>query len=89
MDATLSHPARSEINLHEPTPVRSAKFLHIPHARLSPAQMSIQFAAKPAQILGQHHVQLDLLEGAGRGDPRFKAAQNVERVLDILTTHLR
>lgn len=89
MDATLSHPARSEINLHEPTPVRSDKFLNIPYARLSPAQMSIQFAAKLAQILGQHHVQLDPLEGAGRGDPRFEAAENVERVLGILATHLR
>jgi hypothetical protein len=32
---------------------------------------------------------LELLEGAGDGDPRFEVPENVERVLDFLDAHLK
>lgn len=51
-------------------------------------QMSIHFAAKLEQVLGKGRVQLELLEGAEHGDPRFEFPENVERVLDFLDKHL-
>jgi hypothetical protein len=52
-------------------------------------QMSIHFAAKLEQLLGKDRVQLELLEGAERGDPRFESPENVKRVLDFLDKHLK
>jgi acetyl esterase/lipase len=54
-----------------------------------PVQMSINFAAKLEQTLGKDQVQLELLEGAGHGDPRFEALDNVRKVLDFLDRRLK
>jgi acetyl esterase/lipase len=53
-----------------------------------PVQMSINFAAKLEQVLGKDRVQLELLEGAGHGDPRFETPHNVNEVLDFLDKHV-
>jgi acetyl esterase/lipase len=54
-----------------------------------PVQMSINFAAKLEQALGKDRVQLELLEGAEHGDPRFEALENVEKVLDFLDRQMK
>lgn len=54
-----------------------------------PVQMSIRFAAKLEQALGKDRVQLELLEGAEHGDPRFEAPDNVSKVLDFIEKHLK
>jgi acetyl esterase/lipase len=54
-----------------------------------PVQGSILFAGKLEQALGQDRVQLELLEGAGHGDPRFEAPDNVAKVLDWLDGRLK
>jgi acetyl esterase/lipase len=53
-----------------------------------PVQMSINLAAKLEQVLGKGRVQLELLEGAGHGDPQFETLDNVKRVLDFLDKHM-
>ena len=53
-----------------------------------PVQMSINFAARLEQTLGKGRVQLELLEGAEHGDPRFEAPGNVSKVLNFLDRHL-
>jgi len=53
-----------------------------------PVQRSINFAAKLEQVAGKDCVQLELLEGAEHGDPRFENPENVEKVLDFLDAHL-
>ncbi|MFW9998289.1 MAG: prolyl oligopeptidase family serine peptidase, partial [Candidatus Odinarchaeota archaeon] len=53
-----------------------------------PVQMSIDFAAKLEEVLGRDMVQLELLEGAEHGDPRFEAPDNVKKILDFLDRHL-
>ena len=53
-----------------------------------PVQMSINFAAKLEQALGKGLVQLELLEGAEHGDPRFEAPDNVSKVLDFIDKQL-
>ena len=53
-----------------------------------PVQMSINLAAKLEQVLGKDRVQLELLEGAGHGDPQFETLNNVKRVLDFLDRHM-
>lgn len=54
-----------------------------------PVQMSINFAGKLEQVLGKEKVQLELLEGAEHGDPRFEAPENVKKVLAFLDRHLK
>jgi acetyl esterase/lipase len=54
-----------------------------------PVQMSINFAAKLEQALGNDLVQLELLEGAEHGDPQFEAPDNVRKILDFLDRHLK
>lgn len=54
-----------------------------------PVQMSIHFAAKLERAIGRDKVRLELLEGAGHGDPRFEAPDNVAKVLDWLDRQLR
>lgn len=54
-----------------------------------PVQMSINFAAKLAQALDQERVQLELLEGAEHGDPKFETPENVKKVLNFLDRHLK
>jgi acetyl esterase/lipase len=53
-----------------------------------PAAQSINFASRLAEAIGMDHCLLDLLEGAGHGDPRFSAPENVSRVLDFLDRFL-
>ena len=54
-----------------------------------PVQMSINFAAKLEGAVGKDRVQLELLEGAEHGDPRFESPENVEKVLDFLDKHMK
>ena len=54
-----------------------------------PAQGSVSFAAKLEQALGKDLVRLELLEGAGHGDPMFEAPDNVGKVLDFIDRHLK
>jgi acetyl esterase/lipase len=54
-----------------------------------PVQGSIHLAAKLQKVLGKKKVKLELLEGAGHGDPRFETPENVKKVLDFLDKHLR
>jgi acetyl esterase/lipase len=53
-----------------------------------PVQMSINLAAKLEQALDKGSVQLELLEGAEHGDPRFEAPDNVSKVLDFIDKQL-
>jgi dipeptidyl aminopeptidase/acylaminoacyl peptidase len=54
-----------------------------------PVQCSINLAARLAQVASSDTVQLELLEGADHADPRFEAADNVQKVLDFLDKHLK
>jgi len=54
-----------------------------------PVQMSIHLAAKLEQSIGKDRVRLELLEGAGHGDPKFETPENVTKVLDWLDQHLK
>jgi dipeptidyl aminopeptidase/acylaminoacyl peptidase len=53
-----------------------------------PVQQSINFASKLEQVLGKDRVRLELLEGAGHGDPQFEAPDNVKKVLDFFDKHM-
>ena len=44
-----------------------------------PVQMSIHLAAKLEQAIGKDKVRLELLEGAGHGDPQFETPENVDK----------
>jgi acetyl esterase/lipase len=52
-----------------------------------PVQQSINFASKLEQVLGKDRVKLELLEGAGHGDPQFETLDNVKKVLDFIDKH--
>ncbi len=54
-----------------------------------PVQMSIYLAAKLEQVIGKDKVRLELLEGAGHGDPKFETPENVQKVLDWLDRRLK
>ena len=54
-----------------------------------PVQGSIGLAAKLEKVLGKGKVKLELLEGAGHGDPRFETPENVKKVLDWLDQQLK
>ena len=54
-----------------------------------PVQGSIRLAAKLEKALGKGKVRLELLEGAGHGDPRFETPENVKKVLDWLDQNLK
>ena len=54
-----------------------------------PVQQSINFASKLEQMLGKDRVKLELLEGAGHGDPQFETPDNVKKVLDFLDKHMK
>jgi acetyl esterase/lipase len=53
-----------------------------------PVQQSINLAASLKTVLGSQMVTLELLEGAGHGDPRFRTPENIAKVLDFLDNHL-
>jgi acetyl esterase/lipase len=54
-----------------------------------PHQQSVNFAARVRQIAGDERVTLELLEGAGHGDPKFDSAKNVKKVVDFLDRYLK
>jgi acetyl esterase/lipase len=54
-----------------------------------PVQGSIRLAAKLEKVLGKGRVRMELLEGAGHGDPLFETPENIKKVLDWLDQHLR
>jgi dipeptidyl aminopeptidase/acylaminoacyl peptidase len=54
-----------------------------------PHQQSVNFAANVSEIAGDARVTLELIEGAGHGDPKFDSAKNVKKVLDFLDQHLK
>ena len=54
-----------------------------------PVQMSIHLAARLEQAIGRDAVQLELLEGAGHGDPCFEMPANVSKVLDFIDQQLK
>jgi acetyl esterase/lipase len=54
-----------------------------------PYQQSVEFTEKARQTAGPGRIQLDLLGGAGHGDDRFGAAENVNRVLDFIDASLK
>lgn len=71
------------------TPAAPPFFLqHGTQDAIVPVQMSVRFAEKLEQAIGKERVRLELLEGAGHGDPRFEAPENVESVLDWLDRQL-
>jgi len=71
------------------TPAAPSFFLqHGTKDPVVPVQMSINFAEKLEKVLGKNQVQLELLEGAEHGDPRFESAENVKKVLDFLDKHM-
>jgi acetyl esterase/lipase len=53
-----------------------------------PFQQSVGFASKLEKALGRNSVELELLEGAGHGDPQFEAPRNVRKVLAFLDRHV-
>lgn len=54
-----------------------------------PVQQSIEFAAKLKNMLGDDWVKLELLEGAEHADEKFETAENVNKALDFLDSHLK
>jgi acetyl esterase/lipase len=54
-----------------------------------PVQQSINLAKKLEQTIGKANVTLEVLEGAGHGDPRFETPGNVKKVLDWLDRVLK
>ena len=53
-----------------------------------PVQQSINFASKLERVLGKDRVRLELLEGAGHGDPKFETPDNVNKVLYFIDRYL-
>jgi hypothetical protein len=51
--------------------------------------MSIDLAARLELVLGKGIVELELLEGAEHGYPKFETPGNVKKVLDFLDRHLK
>jgi acetyl esterase/lipase len=49
-----------------------------------PYQQSVNFAAK----LAAQNVTIEILPGAGHGDPAFETPENLRKVLDFLDVHL-
>jgi acetyl esterase/lipase len=54
-----------------------------------PCQQSVGLAKKLRQVIGAKHVTLELLEGAGHGDPLFETPENIEKVLGFLDACLK
>jgi len=54
-----------------------------------PVQQSINFASRLERVLGKDIVRLELLEGAGHGDPQFETPDNVQQVLDFIDECLK
>jgi len=49
-----------------------------------PLQQSIEFSEKLISIIGIENVTLEILEGAGHGDPLFSTQKNLNKTLDFL-----
>jgi acetyl esterase/lipase len=64
----------------------------IQHGRLDcwvPVQQSIIFAEKLERYVSDEHFELDILEGAGHGDPKFTTGENMVRVFSFLDRYLK
>ena len=55
---------------------------------LVPYQQSVEFARVIEERVGRERFELELLEGAGHGDPRFETPENMKRVFDFIDSHL-
>lgn len=54
-----------------------------------PHQQSVNFAAKIRELCGSDRVVLELLEGAGHGDPMFESTDNLKKVFEFLDKFLK
>jgi len=54
-----------------------------------PVQQSINFAAKLEAVIGKDKVNLELLEGAEHGDPKFETSENLVKVYAFLDKYLK
>jgi hypothetical protein len=64
----------------------------IQHGRLvsqAPVQQSILFVEKLEKYVAPDRFELDILEGAGHGDPLFETDENMEKVFAFLDKHSR
>ncbi|MZP30466.1 alpha/beta hydrolase fold domain-containing protein [Heliobacterium undosum] len=57
--------------------------------KLVPTEQSVNFAKRLENVLGKEKVVLELLQGAGHGDPQFSKDENVKKVLDFLDAQLK
>jgi len=81
------HSANPETYIHLDVPPFFIQ--HGTKDNIVPHQQSVNFAAKVREIAGDERVILELIEGAGHGDPKFDSAKNVKKVLDFLDLHLK
>jgi acetyl esterase/lipase len=56
---------------------------------LVPYQQSVEFARVIEARVGPGRYELELLEGAGHGDPAFETPENMKRVFDFVDRYLR
>lgn len=83
----LVRSANPETYVHADLPPFSIQ--HGTKDNIVPHQQSVNLAAKLVRVLGEDKVTLELLKGAGHGDPMFETPQNVKKVLDFLDTYLK
>jgi len=55
---------------------------------LVPCQQSVEFARVIEERVGSERFELELLEGAGHGDPQFETPENMKKVFDFIDRHL-
>ena len=56
---------------------------------LVPYQQSVEFARVIEERVGVDRYELDLLEGAGHGDPAFATEENLDRVFAFVDRYLK
>lgn len=64
----------------------------IQHGRLDtmvPVQQSIMFVEKLEKYVSPDRFEIDIIEGAGHGDPLFETQENMNRVFSFLDKHLK
>jgi acetyl esterase/lipase len=55
---------------------------------LVPYQQSVELARVIDERVGRERFELELLDGAGHGDPRFETPENMKKVFDFIDRHL-
>ena len=55
---------------------------------LVPYQQSVEFARVIEERVGRERFELELLDGAGHGDPRFETPENMKKVFDFIDHQL-